>query len=141
VLEGLAARQAAGRIPKSELDRHLNIFETMAQTMSPMDERYPQEVGDFHDLIIEHAGNQKLQNMLETIWALVKLIRYRSGSVPERAARVFQEHLAIARALAAGDGEEAERLMRQHITAAIESFLANLKHPQGKQQPQGRRQP
>lgn len=124
VLEGLAAREAAGRIPPEELNRYLTLFEDLARD-GKMPAEYPHEVGDFHQMVIEYSGSPKLKEMLEGIQALVKLIRYRSGSISQRVPAVVREHLAIARALAEGNAEDAERLMRAHITAAIESFLAN----------------
>ena len=47
-------------------------------------------------------------------------------SVPERLESTCVEHLAIVRALAAGDGERAAEAMRVHLDGVRQSIIARL---------------
>ena len=108
-LEGLAAKLAAGNIDHSVLERLGNEFkENDVRLLLKADT-------NLHKIIIESCGNVKLQETLINLGNLVQAFRtagYKSTS-RSKAATVF--HIKIVKALMNGDGEVAEKLMREHI--------------------------
>ncbi len=80
----------------------------------------------FHTAVYEAAGNPLIARSANLHWAHV---RRAMGAVLQTSARresVWDEHAAIAAAIAAGDAERAERLMREHDTSASEHITRHL---------------
>lgn len=121
-LEGLACRLAAQNMDEHEvaqlrslLDQHLNTQRVREG------ESYYQEAGDldFHYRIILGSKNPYLINMLcDELYFLVRMYRVQLGMNGPRVSRAFDEHKAIINAIASGDGELADLLMRRHIAAS-----------------------
>ena len=68
-----------------------------------------------HEAIQSLAGNEWLANMVNDLRRMLNLSRHRSLHHKGRIEESCQEHLSIFSALKAGDAQEAERLMKQHI--------------------------
>ncbi len=101
VLDGLAARLAAGRASAAALGRLEKALQRMAQCVERQDpNRWFQAHVKFHDEILRAAGNTE-----------------------RRLEQAHEEHRRIHEAIAARDGEAAERLARTHIANAKEIVL------------------
>ncbi len=135
-LEGMAARLAAARMTPREvadLRSLLDGHEHRVEHLTGQDGwAYFQKEGDldFHFRIVKGSGNQRLCRLLcNDLYHLVRMYRYQFGMSSPRAKPAFSEHLQIVDAIEAGDGEQAEMLMRFHIRASrrnVERQLTEL---------------
>ena len=118
-LEGMACRLAAERMSDAEIDDLQKLLEGHAtQGALKAGENYFQRPGDydFHYRIINASGNKKLVQMLiDDLYHLLRIYRYRSSSRKGRAQEALQEHREIVSAMRARNADAAERLMRQHL--------------------------
>jgi len=125
-LEGMACRVAAAQMTDEEiaqlsalLDRHEEQIRIQGGKV------YGQSEGDldFHDLVARGSRNLTLAAMLSSEQnQLLRMCRYRTSRVEQRAGRALQQHRQIVEALAQRDGELAELLMRRHIQGAWHSI-------------------
>lgn len=129
-LEGMAARLAAQRMSAeqvAELRQVLAVHEQDAAFQAGLG--YYQQEGDFdfHYRIIQGSGNQTLARMLcDELYQLVRMYRLQFSAVPSRPRQAFAEHHRIVDAIAEGDGELAELLMRRHIGASKQNIRRHL---------------
>ena len=77
----------------------------------------------FHQTMYALCGSQSMQDTLNPLHR--KLLKYRrvSVSAKSRAQKSLEEHEAIYQAIAAHDGETAEKLSILHVQNAKESIL------------------
>lgn len=129
-LEGIAAREAASRITPEDIARlraHLERHEAILDTVDGDDYRQGVADDDFHFVIIRASGNATLIDLLlDQYYALIRMFRLQHRQIAGRARRALIEHRRITDALADGDGELAEILMRRHIAAAREGIAASM---------------
>jgi DNA-binding GntR family transcriptional regulator len=122
VLEGLAAREAALRRTPAEVEELRAMLARHAEVLASPDAMvYWQATAntDFHFLIARIARNGRLFDLLcGEYYTILRLYRMQHRIVPGRAQRALMEHGRIVDAIADGDGELAELLMRRHITTA-----------------------
>lgn len=129
-LEGMAARLAAQCMSAeqvAELRQVLAVHEQDAAFQAGLG--YYQQEGDFdfHYRIIQGSGNQTLARMLcDELYQLVRMYRLQFSAVPSRPRQAFAEHHRIVDAIAEGDGELAELLMRRHIGASKQNIRRHL---------------
>jgi DNA-binding GntR family transcriptional regulator len=125
LVEGEAARLAAGRVPVAELER---LKDRIAEAL-----RLPEEVitpefaasdRDLHALIAQASGNPVLQQVIEDLRTRTAMFRF--GRLPARRATVCAEHLAIIDALIAGDAQRAQQAMHDHVDQVRLTILARL---------------
>ncbi|MCL6271946.1 GntR family transcriptional regulator [Sansalvadorimonas sp. 2012CJ34-2] len=119
VLEGLACRLAATKMSTSQIDQLYRLLESHQQ-QSDLQEgiAYFQQEGDldFHYRIVTGSGNQRLIDTLcGELYHQIRMYRYQASTGGNRPVHAFNEHQHIVDALADGDGEMAELLMRRHI--------------------------
>ncbi|RKQ96409.1 GntR family transcriptional regulator [Kushneria sinocarnis] len=121
-LESMAARLAARNMTTEEVESLRSVLGAHEnQAGLDQGEAYYQREGDldFHYLIARGSHNRMLMNMLcDDLYYLVRLYRTQYSARGARPQRAFVEHHRIVDAIAAGDEELAEMLMRRHITAA-----------------------
>lgn len=121
-LEGMACRQAAQRMGPMEVDELRRVLDTHERHAAfQAGVGYYQQEGDydFHYRIIQASGNGMLARLLcDELYQLVRMYRIQYSSTPNRPRQAFNEHHRILDALAEGDGELAELLMRRHIAAS-----------------------
>ena len=121
-LEGMACRLAAERMTQIEIDELRRVLDLHEQDETFKAGRgYYQQEGDFdfHYRIIKGSGNQTLVRMLcDELYQLVRMYRLQFSATPNRPRQAFNEHHRILDAIADGDGELAELLMRRHIGAS-----------------------
>ncbi len=121
-LESMACRLAAERMSQAEVDELRAVLETHERDASfQAGIGYYQQEGDydFHYKIIQGSGNQMLVKLLtQELYQLVRMYRIQFSTTPNRPQQAFKEHHGILDAIASGDGELAELLMRRHIAAS-----------------------
>ena len=83
-------------------------------------------LGDFHVQMAELLGNLVLAQMLGQLISRCALITLMYQSTQE-ASHSHDDHVEIVRALAAGDGERAARLMGEHLSH-VEAHLTTGRH-------------
>jgi DNA-binding GntR family transcriptional regulator len=122
VLEGLAAREAAHNATPEDVAELRAMLARHAEALSRPDAMvYWQATAnsDFHFFVARLSRNQRLFDLLcGEYYTILRLYRMQHRIVPGRAQRALMEHGRIVDAIADGDGELAELLMRRHITAA-----------------------
>ncbi len=121
-LEGMAARLAAERMTAQQVEELRQVLRTHeADAAFQAGVGYYQQEGDydFHYRIIQGSGNRTLVKLLcDELYQLVRMYRIQFSSTPNRPRQAFAEHHRILDAIAEGDGELAELLMRRHIAAS-----------------------
>lgn len=122
VLEGLAAREAARNATAEEITELRTMLARHTQALAEPDAMlYWQATAnsDFHFMIARMARSQHLFDLLcGEYYTLFRLFRMKHRIVPGRAKRALIEHVRIVDAIADGDAELAEMLMRRHVASA-----------------------
>ncbi|WP_265522951.1 GntR family transcriptional regulator [Oerskovia flava] len=113
-LEGLLARDACERAARADVARLARLVDLM-DVVRDHDEEVLRVGGQFHREIEALADNAWCSALLRQIRGHVD--RYRALAARERVGTTdhVDEHRAVADAIAAGDPDEAERVMRAHI--------------------------
>jgi len=118
VMESLAARFAASRGKRehwARMERLLNSSLEMEKKSSNLDLITLDE--ECHQIIYEAAGNEFLEDTLNSMYALsLRLWHFSLANIGDMRGAVM-EHRFILQALRAGDDDEAARLMEKHIRA------------------------
>lgn len=129
-LEGMACRLAAERMTAQQIDELQQLLADHAKAESLQSgQSYYQSEGDvdFHYRLIHGSQNQQLIDWLcGELYQLVRMYRVQFGMAGPRAKTAFKEHSQIVDAIAAGDGELAEMLMRRHIAASRKNIQMKL---------------
>jgi len=133
-LEGMACRLAAERMHAQDVQELRRVLEAHERDEAFQAGRgYYQQEGDydFHYRIVKGSGNQMLFRMLcDELYQLARMYRIQYSNTPNRPRQSYAEHHRILDAIADGDGELAEILMRRHIRASrlnIEQQIAQGK--------------
>jgi DNA-binding GntR family transcriptional regulator len=123
-LEGMAARLAATRATPQE---HETLAELAAAGQRAADEARPDEFRNldmrFHVAVAQAAHSPQLERNLRNALDLVQTLRGVTR-VSGKAGLAYM-HIDIARAIRAGDADEAERQAKLHTKCALEQFIAN----------------
>jgi DNA-binding GntR family transcriptional regulator len=125
VLEGAACRIATGAMPLAQRKALLESARAAVERIGSKANAYTFD-GDlgFHSKVLKATGNQRLLDILNgDLFYLLRVFRLRSHTLPQRPLRAWQEHLAIAEAMVAGDGAQAEELMRLHVRNAAQQAI------------------
>jgi DNA-binding GntR family transcriptional regulator len=126
VIEGLAARLAAEKMPSKENRVRLqSIIDAMAASVADGAE-YINHNQTFHELIYEMASNVRVREQARQLTLPLYRLRYHWRMDPEYARTSAAEHEVIAQAIMDGDGRRAERLMRRHIRNSGAAMLSAL---------------
>ncbi|WP_026440003.1 GntR family transcriptional regulator [Acidocella facilis] len=133
-LEGLACRLAAERMSPQEVEAVRAVLAAHERDEAFQAGRgYYQQEGDFdfHYRIVKASGNAMLFRLLcDELYQLARMYRIQYAGMPNRPALAFAEHHRILDAIAQGDGELAELLMRRHIrTSRLNIEKQNLQEP------------
>lgn len=119
-LEGLAAEEAAGRIPREALARLRKDFYAAAENKD-QDRLFRLGV-QLHDLIMEVCDNKRLSSIVATMRAQIARYSRLASRLPEQAEESLRDHLRIIRALEQGDGKAARRAIEGHIRGVKENL-------------------
>jgi phosphonate utilization transcriptional regulator len=130
-LDELVGRRLAIGITPAQMKTMRAIVERMEQAVKADDrDEYHRLNLQFHDRLVEFAGNRKLAAIYGKLVKELALYRRRNlvnGSVlPHSAA----EHRAILKAIASGDAEQAGRAMFEHVIESKERALNGAGFPQ-----------
>ena len=82
------------------------------------------EVHDLHHLIIQSAGNRRLTKWLSALQSQILWTLNLERKIPGRIERSIGEHLNIINALLEGNGNLAEKRMREHLESNMADLLA-----------------
>jgi DNA-binding GntR family transcriptional regulator len=126
LLEPDAARRAAPRVSEGQLSRLTETARLMSKLSSsterPSYSGFARLDADFHDQIMEIAGNALIRDTLTHLHTHFHIFRLMyHARVTEEA---LGEHKALLTALSRGDEAGAERAMRDHIERSRERLLA-----------------
>jgi DNA-binding GntR family transcriptional regulator len=123
-LETMALREAAPRLTpdllrSAQIDLDLSESRlTAAHTESEKLEAHTAflEVDrGFHRSLVELAGNSRLQNMVEGLWAQIAVFQWAGGFRDHWTAAAISRHRSIIAAMLERDVERATEELRQHI--------------------------
>lgn len=126
LLESAAAKNAAGRIPRGDLEA---IILKAAQLDSQENAGFGsvKNIGmDLHGLIIAASGNLIMKELLNRMETLIEVSRIPFRSAPDRLREINREHIEIAHALLDGNGALAAELMAKHFFRTKEAHLKIL---------------
>ena len=118
-LDPLAAALAARTRTAADIAAISNAFDRLSPIASASDVEALVRHREFHRTVYRASGNPVLIDILERLWD--KADRYRviglshRGDSPDDRSRVTAEHRAIMEAVADGDAERADAVMREHI--------------------------
>ncbi len=123
-LEGIAARRAAQNITKEDLKYLKSLFRKFIGKDEINMTEYIESDQEFHNAIMKISGNQIL-NRLELLGN--NTIRTFRGGLLRPPQETLPEHLNILAAIEAGDGELAEKLIREHAHKSMEKLKEKTK--------------
>lgn len=133
MLEGYAGRAFATHGTPEAVRRLDTAVKALASAVRGKDQgRLIAAKTQFYKVLTEGAGNVFVARFLTSLHNRITLLRITSMTQPGRLAGSMKEIRAIYRAIAAGDGDAAERACRAHVEAAAKVALAVLdRAPQG----------
>lgn len=123
VLEGVAARHAAGQATAGDVEDLERILEGMRRRLDAGDLLgASDENAVLHGRILEISGHGTVARLIATLKSQLVRFQYRTILLPGRSERSFGEHSAIVAAIAAGDCTAAELAMRTHLSHVAEAL-------------------
>jgi DNA-binding GntR family transcriptional regulator len=130
-LECLAAEEAIRRITPEQVRRLKELLRSLKKKIITDEDRknHEKDNSELHQIIVEAAGNRKLQEMYNALNAHIKIVRIHAAETnwPVRMQEEQAEHEAIVAALEARNGNALTTALRKHIYRAKDSMLAALK--------------
>lgn len=131
ILEGYAAEKAAERATTKQIAYLRSLAEEMISleaTGTPDAlARIAEANGEFHRLITQAAGTQRLSNMMAQVVEVPLVLRTFHRYNPEALRRSLRHHLEIVSAFEVRDGAWAGSVMRSHIAAAWHAIEASTR--------------
>jgi DNA-binding GntR family transcriptional regulator len=127
LLEPAAARAAAGKIDAERL----RSLEAICQAAYRPGDRESEKAflaanTDFHIAIVDSAGNQRLTRIVQQLLEEMTRLFHLGLAMRDRTSEMQDEHSLLIQALASGDGNEAERVMREQIEASRRMVLDGI---------------
>ncbi|RXM71125.1 GntR family transcriptional regulator [Clostridium tetani] len=127
VLEGLAVRGACLNISRKEILRLKEIIDIMSKCINENDtDKYIKSHNEYNRIILNASKNKRLISKLEYIYEYLKSMRKVTLSNETRREKALLEHKNIVEAIEQGDEILAERLAREHVVNAKNSFMSNI---------------
>lgn len=128
VLEGLAARRAAGHITDDQITKLQGFFRPFKTSSEIKDyRRYSQEDRLFHNFVIQIGAKEFLRSILETYNIISFSYQVISSEGLVRSPNeTLTEHLAVIEAICDRDPEAAEDLMRSHFKKSAASLTQGI---------------
>jgi DNA-binding GntR family transcriptional regulator len=126
ILEGFAARRAAGKIGKEGIARMERLNAEMAQAASARDHRKVHDLhNEFHEVFLDACGNDRLSQIVRSL--VLQFRRFRLHlAMPGRIEGILRQHQEIIEAFRNGDAELAESLVRKNAEYGRETLLKEL---------------
>ncbi len=124
VMDELVGRKLAVSITAEQMRRVKLVIDQMDQAARANDvDAYHLLNLQFHDLLVEFAGNAKLAAIYRKLVKELALFRRRNLAHKEALPQSAAEHRQILKAIASGDPETAARAMFAHVTESKERML------------------
>ena len=124
LLEGEAARKAAGRVPEQDLLGFRERIVTLVRK-EESDRFAVQDLGpELHLCVARSSGNRMLASVIADLGKRTRLFTRRFMPISERRSQVCEEHMALIEALLENDGERARACMERHIDS-IRAYVLN----------------
>jgi len=129
LLEGYAARRAAGRISDGDVERLHESCERFDALRGGRDDLFElvKENLFFHRTILDAAGSQRLGEMVRKVMDIPLVYRSYIWYSPDQTRISVHSHRQIVKALAARDAERAEMVMKEHIFEARDVLTAHVR--------------
>ena len=124
LLEGAAARAAAASASPATLEQ-LRDLTLRSRELRDKGElaALADLLGAFDVVVYQQVDNQRIRALIENLQAHLARIGRLTQEIPGRVEASVEEHAAIVEAIAQGDPNEAERLMRRHIRSVLTDQL------------------
>ncbi len=131
VLEGLAARLAAERVPQAELDELVREHEGLSHRRHDTStERDRIAFGrKLHGLVMREARSSRLEQMVSLVAQQVQMLGEFQLSAEGRVDAAYHEHGELVDALRRRDPDAAEALMRLHVRNSRDTAFRLLPGP------------
>lgn len=113
-LESMAARLAAPRITKAELDELRGLVDAFQDDPNAHIHEYSDANMAFHKAIIRIGGIGLMTSLTDALFIHMRAVRAVTMTQDNRAQRSIVDHRAIIAALAERDADTAARLVREH---------------------------
>jgi DNA-binding GntR family transcriptional regulator len=133
VLEGHAARRAAGRIEGRELERLRELAEEMEGLPGQFDD-HEEEIRalvalnqEFHGTIVEASRNMRLEHLINRTVEIPLMFKTFFWYTPHERVISNHYHRQILKALEKGDADRAEIIMREHVYEGRDFVIGALK--------------
>lgn len=128
-LEAFCGRLAALRTTEAAIAdlRAANAACRHAMDAGDVDSYY-RENGIFHHLIYAQSGNRYLEGEAQRLHRRLKPFRRMQLHARGRLRQSMQEHESVVDAIAAGDADRADRLLRAHVAVQGEKFHHLIAH-------------
>jgi GntR family transcriptional regulator, rspAB operon transcriptional repressor len=134
-LECLAAESAVRNMTEEQLRRAKRLVWALSEPVDSEEDRMRHEANnfEFHKLVIDASGNQRLAEMYESLKAHLQIARIHSAEgaakLPSRLDQEQAEHEAILKALEARDAAILVPALQVHIDRAKNSLMSSLQEP------------
>jgi DNA-binding GntR family transcriptional regulator len=126
-LEAGAARLCARRIDKTGVDRLRRILAEQKRAVKDKDAAgYFRTNSALHGAIAAAAGNARLEQILRMLEDQMRIALHRVASEESHIRSGYDEHRHVVEAIAAGDEDAADQMMRAHIANTIGRVRATL---------------
>lgn len=124
VLEAQAVRLATERQPPASWQDLVDLFGAASEAMIERGEleTYIGHLALLRRRTVDGAGNPLLADLLDTLHDRTRVLIRRLVILPGRARAGLREHRAVLAAMRQGDAQTAERLKRDNIRGARDSF-------------------
>jgi phosphonate utilization transcriptional regulator len=130
VMDELIGRRLALSITPPQLKSLRASIERMEQSARAGDaDQYHLQNLQFHDALVDYAGNRKLTAIYRKLVKELALFRRRNLADPSMLPHSASEHRAIVKAIAAGNPEEAGRAMFDHVMESKERTIRGQDRP------------
>jgi DNA-binding GntR family transcriptional regulator len=124
-LESHAARKAAALATPKDVRELRAILREMGTERERGDLMAVSDANAaLHRRIVEISGHATVQRLSGMLISQIVRFQYRTVLLPGRPERSHREHTAIVDAIAAGDGDAAERAMRRHLSQVAAALRA-----------------
>ncbi len=137
VLEGHAARRAAGRLGGDELARLQELAGEM-EGLAGRFENHEEEIRtlvalnqEFHGAIVEATRNKRLRRLISRTVEIPLMFKTFFWYTPHERVISNHYHRKILHALEEGDEDRAEIVMREHVYGGRDIVIASLKEDMG----------
>jgi len=120
VLEGLAVRLSTPKLEEADIQEGLRLIEEHSQAAMAGNIALASKLNrEFHDLILNKAGNERLQQIIGNLEDHLRRYRTLSNYQSGRLEKSVDEHRQIIKAIIERDAETAEKATRNHIESVI----------------------